>query len=318
MTLNETSTLLGSTPADRAVDAATDASLAIIIPAYNEADGIAPVLEQIIAMLSASDLAHWRLIVIDDGSKDRTADAIQRFGDNITLLRHEQNRGYGAALKTGLMACDADLICITDADGTYPTEMIPELVRTLLEGNFDMVVGARSAKAAAAPLIRRPPKWVIGRMVNYVTASKVPDFNSGLRIFRRDVAMRMFRLFPDGFSFTTTITLAMLTNHYRVHYVPIDYHTRVGRSKIRPIRDTLGFLRLLVMIGLYFAPLKVFMPVSAGLFIIAIAWAVFTHLVFGQLADVSTVIIAMTAMQIGGLGLLAELINHRTPNDYQL
>ena len=121
---------------------------------------------------------------------------------------------------------------------------------------------------------------------------------------------------PDGFSFTTTITLGMLLGGFKVKFIPIDYFQRSGKSKIRPIRDTLNFIKLILRIGLYFAPLKIFMPISMGLFMIAIGWGAFTILTLGELADVSSLIIAMTGFQVAVLAFIAELINHRLPNKY--
>jgi glycosyltransferase involved in cell wall biosynthesis len=232
----------------------------------------------------------------------------------VTVIHHRQNRGYGAALKTGLRHAKHDLICITDADGTYPNQRIPELSKRLHDEEYDMVVGARVGANVSIPLMRRPAKWALGRLANYVAGESIPDLNSGLRVFRRGVVMRFVAILPDAFSFTTTITLALLTNRYLVDYVPIDYFARVGKSKIRPIQDTLNFVGLVWRIALYFAPLKLFMPLSALLFLAALVWGTFTLVVLGQLADVSTLVIVMTAFQIAMIGLLAELMNKRLPN----
>lgn len=284
----------------------------IVIPAYNEEGAIAEVLARLVQVMEASELAH-EIIVVDDGSEDRTAELAQKVAC-VTVIEHPRNQGYGAALKTGIRHARYPLICITDADGTYPNERIPELVGRLVEERYDMVVGARVGKNVKIPLLRRPAKWGIRQLGNYVAGQQIPDLNSGLRVFRRDVALRFNGMLPNAFSFTTTITLAMLTNHYLVDYIPIDYHARVGKSKIRPVQDTLNFTQLVWRIALYFAPLKLFLPLSAFLFLLAIAWALFTMLALGQLADVSTLVIVMTAFQIGVIGLLAELINKRLPN----
>jgi hypothetical protein len=124
-------------------------------------------------------------------------------------------------------------------------------------------------------------------------------------------------MLPDGFSFTTTITLAMLSNGYLLEYVPINYHARIGRSKIRPVKDTLNFIELVLRIALYFSPLKIFLPLSASLIVLSLIWGLFTTFVLGKLADVSTLVIAMTGIQVGVIGLLAELINRRLPNYYR-
>jgi hypothetical protein len=131
---------------------------------------------------------------------------------------------------------------------------------------------------------------------------------------RRDAVEPFWNLLPDGFSFTTTITLCMLTSNYLVEYVPVDYHARIGSSKIKPFRDTLNFIKLILRIALYFVPLKIFLPLSIMLFVLAVVWGVFSQVVLGRLADVSTMVLVVTSIQVAALGLLAELINHRVPN----
>ncbi|MBP6471750.1 MAG: glycosyltransferase family 2 protein [Chloroflexi bacterium] len=288
--------------------------VSIVIPAYNEEHGLGPVLAALLADMAQGG-GPFEIIVVDDGSKDDTAVIAAQYP--VTLLRHRVNKGYGAALKTGIRHAQHDLICITDADGTYPNTRIPQLVNLLVDEGYDMVVGARIGENVQIPLVRRPAKWALGRLAAYVANEPIPDLNSGLRVFRREVAMRFFNILPNQFSFTTTITLAMLTNQYLVLYVPIDYFARVGKSKIRPIHDTINFMKLVLRIGLYFAPLKLFLPLSLWLLILGIAWGTSTLLVTGQIADISTLVIVMTAFQVFVIGLLAELINRRMPNDYR-
>jgi glycosyltransferase involved in cell wall biosynthesis len=291
-----------------------DRTLSVILPAYNESTGIGAVLDQLRNALPVDGIAY-EVIVVDDGSTDGTANIVREraSAQPIVLLQHHANRGYGAALKTGIRHARHDTLCITDADGTYPNERLLHLLTTMTETHADMVVGARTGENVHIPLIRRPAKWAIGRMANLVAGEPIPDLNSGLRIFRRDVALDFFDLLPDGFSFTTTITLAMMTNGYLVEYVPIDYHPRVGKSKIRPVRDTLNFMQLIMRIALYFAPLKLFLPLSLLLILLGIVWALFSYFALGKLADVSTLVILMTALQVAVIGLLAELINRRFP-----
>lgn len=296
-------------------DPNAEQGLSVIVPAYNEEHGIGPVLDQLHAVLSGADIAY-EILVIDDGSVDGTAGVVRDRAceQSVILLQHHGNRGYGASLKTGIRHARHGLICITDADGTYPNERIPDLLTTMAGAYADMAVGARTGDDVRIPLARRPAKWVIGKMANVVAGEPIPDLNSGLRAFRRDAALEFFDLLPDGFSFTTTITLGMLTNGYLVEYVPINYHARVGRSKIRPVRDTLNFAQLIMRIALYFAPLKLFLPLSLLLAALGVGWALFSYFVLGRLADVSTLIILMTAVQVAVIGLLAELINRRFPS----
>ena len=287
-------------------------SITIIIPAYNEEETIPTVLAELPAQIESEYLADVEIIVVDDGSSDSTAQHVKRF-PYVTLLEHKVNRGYGASLKTGLLHAEHDIICITDADGTYPNARIPDLVKQLHAEKWDMIVGARTGDQVAIPLIRRPAKWMLNQFANRVAGESIPDLNSGLRTFRRPVANRFLPILPDGFSFTTTITLAMLMNGYLVDYVPIDYFVRGGRSKIRPVRDTALFFQLVMRIALYFAPIRVFLPLSLLIILLAIVWGAYSFLQLGRLADVSTLVIFVTGVQIGMMGLLAELINKRLP-----
>ncbi|MGC3990947.1 MAG: glycosyltransferase family 2 protein [Chthoniobacteraceae bacterium] len=228
-------------------------SVSVLIPAYNEEGAI----EETVAKI-AQQRTHFKdleIVVINDGSKDRTSEIARTLP--VTLIEHPVNRGYGAALKTGLQHAKYDYILIADADGTYPLEDIPKLCADAT--TYDMVVGARTGDVVQIPLIRRPGKWIITRLAEYLSQQDIPDLNSGLRVFRKDVALRFLTLYPDGFSFTTTITLSMLTNHYRVKFVPINYHRRIGKSSIKP-SDFINFTILIIRICAYFKPLNVFVP----------------------------------------------------------
>ncbi len=289
--------------------------LSVVIPAYNEENAIRGVLAHMHDILSACPYPT-EIIVVNDASQDRTEEIIAA-DPGVTLLSHSTNRGYGAALKTGIRHATYELVCITDADGTYPNERIPDLLERCRAHECDMVVGARTGEQVAIPLIRRPAKWVVRQLACFVSGQPIPDINSGFRVMRRDAVLPFWNILPNGFSFTTTITLCMLTSNYLVEYTPINYHARIGKSKIKPIRDTMRFVLLILRIGLYFAPLKIFLPLSALLLVLAVAWGAFSALVLGQLADVTTIVIAMTGIQVAIFGLLAELINHRMPSVYQ-
>ena len=227
-------------------------ALSVIIPAYNEESAIAPVIERVRLTLGESA----EIIVVDDGSTDQSGPVARSAGARV--IRHRSNRGYGAALKTGITAASHNTIVILDADGTYPAARIPDLLTAL--DRADMVVGARTGSHVRIPWARRPAKWVLNRLANYLTRSTIPDLNSGLRVFRRDVVMQYFPILPDQFSWTTTITLAMHCDNYAVAYVPIDYHQRTGRSKIVP-RDAGSFLVLILRTIVLFRPLRIFLPI---------------------------------------------------------
>ena len=229
--------------------------VSIVIPAYNEETGVAEVIGTLRRVLDDHDI-NAEILVVDDGSRDDTAKEAFRAGAQV--VRHRGNRGYGASLKTGIGLARHNIIVITDADGTYPCEAIPLMLEELRKA--DMVVGARIGKRVSIPLVRRPAKWVLNRLANYVSASKIPDLNSGLRAFRKDVASQYFHILPDKFSFTTTITLAMHCDSYAVTYIPIDYMPRKGRSKIVPW-DAGSFAILIFRTAMLFRPMRVFLPI---------------------------------------------------------
>jgi glycosyltransferase involved in cell wall biosynthesis len=229
-------------------------AVTVVIPAYNEEKGVGPVVRAVRDVLDQAGIRS-EVIVVDDGSSDKTAEAAHAAGARV--LRHRSNRGYGAALKTGIASARHDVVAITDADGTYPCEAIPELVSELEQA--DMVVGARIGRNVHIPMIRRPAKWALKQLANYVTNANIPDLNSGLRVFRREMAMQYFSILPDMFSFTTTITLAMHSDKYAVRYIPIDYHQRTGHSKIVPW-DAGSFAILILRTAMLFRPLRVFLP----------------------------------------------------------
>jgi len=286
--------------------------LSIIIPVYNEVAGIKSTIEAMKKLLECKDFP-MEVIFVDDGSMDGTSEKLDKFlsvGDNYKLIRHKKNRGYGAALKTGIKSSVFDYICITDADETYPNERIPEFLSKTKKEDLDMLVGARVGKGVKIPLIRKPPKWVLNKLANYLADYSIPDLNSGLRIMKRKSVQDFIHILPNGFSFTTTITLAMLTNDYRVEYEKINYFHRAGSSKIRPIYDTLNFTQLIIRTILLFKPLKVFLPVSGFMFLTALGLVLY-RIFFNQAFGVTATVIFVGSIQLLAIGMLADLINRR-------
>src|SRR5262245_27285692 len=231
-------------------------AVSLIIPAFNE-EAAAPQVARAARELLEQRGYRAEIIVVDDGSTDATASASLLAGARV--LQHRRNRGYGAALKTGITAATFDVIAIIDADGTYPPKYLPPMLEELERA--DMVVGARTGNEVHIPFIRLPAKWVLRLLADYVSGSRIPDLNSGLRVFRRDMAMQYFPILPNQFSFTTTITLAMLCDNYAVSYIPIDYHKRKGKSKIVPW-DAGSFAILILRMAMLFRPLRVFLPIA--------------------------------------------------------
>jgi len=281
--------------------------VSIIVPVYNEEGGIGSLIERLLSEMGRTG-TPFELLVVDDGSTDRTRERIDAYAEKVRVLRHEENRGYGAALKTGIHAARFPITLIIDADGTYPTEEIPRLLGELREGT-EMVVGARTGPDVRIPLLRRPAKWLLRRLAEYLSERKIPDLNSGLRAFRRETALRYIHILPNRFSFTTTITLAFLSDGLGVRFVPINYHNRVGRSKIRSA-DALSFLTLIIRTITYFNPLRIFLPASLFMVFLALARVSYDIFVLSNLADTS-VILFVGAFLTAAIGILADLIVRR-------
>ena len=277
--------------------------ISIVIPAYNEASAIADTVREIKRVLSESRI-EGEIVIVDDGSTDNTSESAAQ--TDARLIRHPQNKGYGASLKTGIRQAQNDIIVIIDADGTYPIDAIPRLAEKMSE--YDMVVGARTGTTVQVPMLRRPAKWLLNRLANYLSGVEIPDLNSGLRAFRRSVAIGFFRLLPAGFSFTTSITLAMLTNDYNVLYIPVNYYKRVGKSKIRPVQDTINFFSLVVRMVLSYRPLRIFIPMISALGVVSLAKAVYDINAYNWHFATSTVILITLTFQIIVLGLIADLV----------
>lgn len=230
--------------------------VSVIIPAYNEENAIASQIYSIRDVLEPLGIVY-EIIVVDDGSKDQTAQHARETG--ARLLRHIVNRGYGASLKTGIQAAKYELIAIIDADGTYPPDAIPPMLE--ISASADMVVGARIGKEVHIPLLRRIAKWFLHLLAAQIAEQKIPDLNSGLRIFRKECIQQYFPILSNRFSFTTTSTLAYLADNYVVSYYPINYHQRIGQSKIVPW-NFMDFSILIIRMSMMFNPLKVFTPLA--------------------------------------------------------
>ncbi len=280
--------------------------ITIIIPAFNEEETIGTTLDEIVNIMRGSGL-DWEVIVVDDASTDRTLEIVKAKG--VRSIRHEMNMGYGSAIKDGVRNARLNMIGIIDGDGTYPPESIPVMLKKM--DSNDMVVGSRTGKDVKIPLVRRPAKWVINKLANYLTGIKIPDINSGMRIMRKDIIERFYGLLPDGFSLTTTITLAMLTDGYKVNFYPIDYRKRKGRSKIRPVRDTLNFLQLIIRTIMYFEPLKIFVPVSLMLILASALVLILSYLFTPQVMDITTIVLFVGGIQVLAIGMIADLIIKR-------
>ncbi|MDZ7842954.1 MAG: glycosyltransferase family 2 protein [Gammaproteobacteria bacterium] len=283
----------------------------IVIPCFNEESSILETVQQIHDLIA--DWPDCEIIVVNDGSTDTTteklASASAEYG-NLTVINEPNNRGYGASLKDGIQEAKGEYIAITDADGSYPNEKLEEMFATIADSKADMVVGARTADDVVYSKLRSIPKYFFRKYCSWIANYDIPDINSGLRVFKRAVYSNYVNIIPDGFSFTTTVTLAFLTNNHKVIYLPIGYKDRAGKSKIRPIRDTLMFVQLIVRTGMYFAPLKVFLPIALTGFAGGAMSFLYDLIYLDNLTD-KTVILLMFSLNFGMFALLADMIDKR-------
>ncbi len=278
--------------------------ISAIIPVFNEEKIVFKVISELKEILKKCNDSH-EIIVIDDNSTDQSGKILQTI-EGINLIQHPKNRGYGASLKTGIKNAQGEWILIVDADGTYPLDSILDLYKYL--NKYDMIVGARTGKNVNIPFFRRPAKKFISLLANFLSGQKIPDLNSGLRFFKKELALNYFHLFPERFSFTTTITLALISDEYLVKFIPIDYFKREGKSSISPLKDFFYFISLVVRIVSYFRPLKVFASLSLALFFSAILFFIYCFYFLHIIADTTLVIVSMASLQIFLSGLVAELI----------
>lgn len=288
----------------------------IIIPCYNEKHAIRETIECIWTVVRKSDIKNVEIIAVNDGSTDGSEHVLNSLAaesqaGELLVIHHNRNQGYGAALKTGIRRSQSDYICITDADGTYPNERIPELIQKITSNDLDMVVGARIGENVDYSKIRSIPKMILVPWVSFLCGTEVPDMNSGLRIFRRDRSLDFLKLLPDGFSFTTTITICLLRNRYAVEFIPISYTKRIGKSHIKPFRDTLRFTQLILRTGMYFAPMRLLAPLIAALAVLFTISGIYDLTALNNLTD-KTVLLGFASLNVFLFALLADMIDKRS------
>lgn len=281
-----------------------DIQVSVVVPAYNEEEALPPVLDGILQVMQPLGIP-FEVIVVDDGSTDSTCSVCERYPDLI-VVKHPQNRGTGAARTTGVRKARGQKIVMIDADGTYPVEAFPEMISAL--DSCDMVIGAREREMGTLRILRSAAKDFIRSLASYLLRVKIPDLNSGLRAMKRDLVLEFVSILPETHSWVSTITMAFLSSGYVVRWMPIAYHKRIGRSTFHPISDTYNYLTLVVRAIMYFNPLRVFLPLSLTLATVGFVKAIHDVIRYYWHVTPSTVMIVLTAIQIGAMGLLADLI----------
>jgi glycosyltransferase involved in cell wall biosynthesis len=275
--------------------------VSVVIPAYNEQGAIVNGVAEVQRVMSSLGLTY-DVIVVNDGSTDGTGQEAEK--TTARVLHQRTNKGYGAALKRGILAGNSTYVIITDADGTYPPAAIPGMLE--LSNGVDMVVADRGAAMKNVPLIRRPAKFMLNSLARYLAKRKINDLNSGLRVFRRSSLLPFIRLLPEGFSFTTTITLCMICSDLDVVYFPITYGKRIGTSKIRAT-DFFAFVVLVVRVVTLFRPLRVFFPLGVFWFLLGTAKLAY-DIVLWNLSE-SAVLAFVFGVMAWSMGLIADMIS---------
>jgi len=277
-------------------------SISIVIPALNEEAAIGKTIKDVRSVLENA-VDGLEIIVVNDGSTDSTVQIAEGLG--VKVIHHPEPVGYGASLKDGIIAANHDIIGIIDADGTYPVNYFPELLAYLPK--YDMAVGARTGKEYRGTFLKSPARQLFQWLCEFVTGQKIPDINSGLRIFKKEKVLLYFDTLCRGFSFTTTITLAFLLNGLFVRYVPIPYYKRIGESKVRYFRDTLRTAQIIVEAILYYNPIKLFIILGGMAFLIGLISfivAILSTSLFYLLGGISV----LGSLLLLALGFLADLI----------
>jgi glycosyltransferase involved in cell wall biosynthesis len=283
----------------------------IILPCYNEEGHVVAEVERIARAMDGSGYSY-ELLAIDDGSTDQTLaklhEAAPRF-PQLEIIPMPRNGGSGVVRRIGTQRARGEIVAWTDADMTYPNERIPELVQVLEKDPMvDQVVGARTSEQGTYKLLRVPAKWLIRKFAERLSGRRIPDLNSGMRVFRREVALPYLRLLPPGFSCVTTITLAFLSNNHEIQYMPIEYAQRAGSSKFKFVSDAYRYILQILRMIMYFNPLKVLMPLALTLLGVGALKAVYDVIVHPVHIASDTVLIVITGLIIGSLALLGDLV----------
>lgn len=301
---------------DSADGRAENAKLSVVIPALDEEDGIAAIIERIEAVrepLAQSGVADLEIIVVDDGSKDRTADIAASY-PSVRLMRHAKNRGYGAAIKTGFNSATGNLLAFTDADGTYPPERFPQLCKVALDRDADVVVGSRrSGERSEMPRVRRVGNFIWSNLVSVIGNRRVADPASGMRVVRASALPKLYPL-PDGLNFTPVMSTRCVHENLKVIEVPIPYKERLGRSKLSIVKDGSRFLKTILWTSLEYNPVRVLglagvtalaLAAAIGLGILSLRLQGVTQLrEWGTFSVFAALVLAVAGVSIFSLGAM--------------
>jgi glycosyltransferase involved in cell wall biosynthesis len=274
-------------------------AISFIVPAFNEAESVAAVVHDIKDHFPGEGI---EILLVDDGSTDETAVRAEKAGAHV--IRHSRNKGYGASLKTGIANARYEWVLFMDGDGQHKAEDALKLL-AVAEGS-DMVVGRRS-RLIYRPFWRLPGKWLLGGMANYLSRRRIPDLNSGLRLIKRQVVLRYMSLCPNGFSFSTTITMILFRCGFEISYVPFEIKKRKGKSTVT-LATGFETLLLVLRIATLIDPLRIFVPLSLFVGLVGIAWGI-PYALMGNGISIGSMLAIVTAVLLFAIGLISDQIS---------
>jgi len=281
--------------------------ISVVLPAYNEAESVEWVIDKTREALDSGGY-NYEILLVDDASTDNTAELAEQ--KNVRVVRRARNQGSGAARKTGILEAKGEIIAMMDVDGSYDPADLPAMLAEI--ESYDMINGVREQERGTLKFLRVPTKWLLKKLAEFLSGQKIPDLNTGMKVFRKSVIKRYFWAIPDGFSCVTSMTLALVTNGHRLGYVPIRYHKRIGKSKFHPIKDTAKYLQTIVRLVIYFDPMKFFLPLSLGVFLIGVIKTIYDWFFVIQKMQLSDIVIILAGIMLFVLGIVSDLIVSQT------
>jgi glycosyltransferase involved in cell wall biosynthesis len=279
--------------------------ISVVIPAFNEQGAIHHTVEEIRSILESMNIDGYEIIVVNDGSTDATGEEAREVGAKV--VNHPHNVGYGKSLKSGILAAQNDAIVITDADLTYPFDQFPKLYEEYKKG-FDMVVGRRTGKHVNPSIFKSPLRRILRFLVEFTAGRKIPDINSGLRIFSKKTIFPYFNHLCDTFSFTTSLTLAYMMTGLFVSYIDIPYARRHGTTKVRLFRDSLRTLQFILQAITYYNPIKVFLLFAVFCLLFSCIGFLISYLLHVNAGYYLGIGGVLTSIIVLCLGMIADLL----------
>lgn len=275
----------------------------ILLPCFNEEEALRTVIPDIQNVMNKTRYSY-DILIIDDNSTDNSFAVAKEMGARV--IRHSSNKGAGGSRKTGILAAQGEIIVMLDADGTYTPSDIPKMLDLFPE--FDQVNGARDSEKGTLAFLRKPAKLLIRLLASFLAGRLIPDLNTGLKAFKKDMMIPYLWTVPDGFSCVSSMTLAFLCNGHSVKYIPTKYHKRIGKSKFHPIKDTYLYILTVLRLIMYFNPLKVFLPIAFLLLTGGVLKSIYDYIWIIHRLQLSDIVIIISGIVIGLQGLVADLI----------